>query len=95
MIGYNVTIDNSGNIVDELESLLPSDATEHSFTGILPNATYTVSITAVNGVGTRVTSTTIGKIFTIVKLVVGIESTWMWNFPCSKSLPDSYLILRK
>ena len=60
LIGYDVTIDNSGDIISEAESLSP-DATEHSFNGIQPGATYTVSITAVNGVGTRVTSTTIGK----------------------------------
>ena len=62
LIRYDVTIDNSGDIISEAKSLSP-DATEHSFNGIQPNATYTVSVTAVNGVGTSVTSTTIGKIF--------------------------------
>ena len=74
MSAYIVSIENSADSINDMaEEMLSPDTTQHIFTGVLHNATYTVSVIAVNGVGSSVAITTIGKRCTCIMHLIEPE----------------------
>ncbi len=80
MLEYIVSIENSADsIIDIAEEMLSPDTTQQIFTGVLHNAIYTVSVTAVNGVGSSVTDATIGKKCTCIMHLMELEFIFSYS----------------